>query len=114
RSDRAVDEALKPGEVDDLVEVPANVCAGETVDGAGQVDVVAAAEVGLEAGAELEERAHAAADLDPPAGRLDDSGEQAQQRRLAGAVAADEPDRMSGLDPKGDVVEGDHLACLRT
>ena len=77
----------------------------EPVDGAVQEDVLAAAEVGVEAGAELEQRADPAADGDAPGRRLDDPGDQPQQRRLAGAVAADEADGLTGLDRERDVVE---------
>ena len=52
----------------------------------------------MEAGAELEQRADPAADRDAALGGLDDPGDQAQQRRLAGAVAADKADRLAGLD----------------
>ena len=38
-----------------------------------------------------------------PVGRLDDPGDQPEQRRLAGAVAADEPDRLARLDRERDV-----------
>ena len=44
----------------------------------------------MEAGAELEQRADPAADVDAADGRLDDPGDDAEQRALARAVAADE------------------------
>ena len=59
----------------------------------------------MEAGAELEQRADPAADRDTPRRRLDDPGDQAQERRLAGAVAADEADGLAGLDRDRDVLE---------
>ena len=49
----------------------------EAVDRAVEVDVLAAGEVGVEAGAELEQRADAPAGLDAPGGRLDDPGDEA-------------------------------------
>ena len=54
-----------------------------------------------------------------PRRRLDDPGEQAQQRRLAGAVAADEPDGASGLDartrrPAAPTPRAAHAAGART
>ena len=110
---RQVDRLLEPGEVDDLVEMAPHVRAGEPVDRAGQEHVVAAAEVGLEAGAELEQRAHAPTDRHPAARRLDDPGEQAEERRLAGAVPPDEPDGVPRLDVEADVLERLHLPRLR-
>ena len=61
-----VDRVLELGEGDDLVEALADLRALEAVDRAVQEDVLAPAEVGVEAGAELEQRADPAADLDAP------------------------------------------------
>ena len=61
RAHRQVDELLELRERDDLVELLADVRALEPVDRAVQEDVLAPGEVGMEAGAELEQRA------DPPA-----------------------------------------------
>ena len=44
--------------------------------------------------------------------RLDDPGDQPQQRRLAGAVAADEPDRLARLDGERHVLERLHVLRL--
>ena len=44
--------------------------------------------------------------------RLDDPGDQAEQRRLAGAVAADQPDGLARLDRERDVVERLHVLRL--
>ncbi len=54
----------------------------------------------MEAGAQLEQRPDAPADLDTAGTRLDDPGDQAQQRRLAGAVAADQTDCAAGSTSK--------------
>src|SRR4029079_2601527 len=77
----------------------------QSVDRAAQEDVLAAAEVRMEAGAELEQRPDRADDLEPPARQREDPCDQAQQRRLAGAVAADEADRRSRLDLEGHVLQ---------
>ena len=92
-----VDELLELRERDDLVHRLAHARAREAVDRAVQVDVLAPGEVGVEAGAELEQRRDAAAGLDAAARRLDDLRDEPQQRRLARAVTADEPDRLAGL-----------------
>src|SRR5205814_3895592 len=60
---RQVDELLELGEVDDLVEVLADRRAPQAEDRAVEVDVLASREVGVKAGAELEQRADPAADL---------------------------------------------------
>ena len=112
RAHRPVDRLLELGERDDLVEALADLRALQPVDRAVQEDVLAAGEVGVEAGAELEQRADPAADGDAALGRLDDPGDQAQQRRLAGAVPADEPDRLARLDRERDVAQRQDVARL--
>src|SRR5437588_4578413 len=99
RPHRQVDELLEPRERHDLVELPADVLALEPEDRAVQEDVRAPAEVRVEAGAELEERADAPADRDAARGRLHDPREEAEQGRLPRAVAPDEPERTPGLAP---------------
>ena len=47
----------------------------------------------MEAGADFEQAADAAAELDPAGGRLGDAGQELEQRRFAGAVAADDAER---------------------
>ena len=111
RAHRQVDEVLEPGEGDDLVELLADRRAAEAVDRAVEVDVLAAGQVGMEARAELEQRADPPADGDAAGRRLDDSREQAQQRRLAGPVAADEADRAAGLDRERDVAQRDDVGA---
>src|SRR5262245_3445826 len=83
------------------------------MDRAVQEDVLTAGEVLVEPRAELEQRADAPADVHRPGRRLDDSGDQPQQRRLAGAVAADEADGTAGLDPEGHISESNDVGRLR-
>ena len=59
----------------------------------------------MEPGAELEQRADAALRPDAAGRRLDDPGDQPQQRRLAGPVAADESDRLAASDVGRDVTQ---------
>src|SRR5262245_28161930 len=100
-----VDEALELRERDDLVHPLAHVLALETVDRAAEEDVLAAGEIGVEAGAELEQRADRAAHVERASSRREDARDQAQERRLARAVAADEADRRAGLDLERHVVQ---------
>ena len=58
--DLVVDEVLELGEGHDVVEALLDLGTGEPEQRAVQVDVVAARELGLEAGAELEHRGEAA------------------------------------------------------
>ena len=63
--DRRVDEPLDLGELDDLVELALDLAPPHAEDRAVEEDVLAAGQVGVEAGADLEQRADAAADRAP-------------------------------------------------
>ena len=84
---RRVDEPLDLGEGDDLVELARDLRAAHAEDRAVEVDVLAPGELGMEAGAHLEQRADAAVDLGAAGGRLGDAREDLEQRALARAVA---------------------------
>ncbi len=109
RPDRQVDEALELGERDDLVHQLADARAREAVDRAVQVDVLAAGEVLVEPRAELEQRGDPAAGLDPAGRRPEDPRDELEQRGLAGAVAADEPYRLTRLGQKRHVPQSPDL-----
>ena len=110
RAHRQVDELLELGERHDLVHHLAHPRPRQAVDRAVQIDVLTAGEVRMESGAQLEERRDAAAGLDATRRRRDDPGHDPQQRRLTGAVAADEADRLTGLDRQRDVAQRLHVA----
>jgi hypothetical protein len=112
RAHRPVDRLLELGESDDLVEALADLRALQPVDRTVQEDVLAAREVGVEACAELQQRADPPPDGDAAPGRLDDPGDQAQQRRLPGAVPADEADGLARLDRQRHVLQRDDVCRL--
>src|SRR5919106_3020005 len=112
RAHGPVDRVLELREGDDLVEALADVAAAEALDRAVQVYVLAAREVGVEAGAQLEQRADPALGADAAGRRLDDPGDDAEEGRLPGAVAADEPDGLAARDVERDVAERPHVGRL--
>ena len=61
--DGRVEELLDFGEGDDLVELAVDLGALHAEDRAVEIDVLAAGELGMEAGADLEQRADAAVDV---------------------------------------------------
>ena len=61
-------------------------------------DVLAAGDLGMKAGAELDQRRDAAVDRDRARRRPADAGDQLQHRALAGAVATDDAERLAGGD----------------
>ena len=86
---RRIDEVLHLGELDDLVEAAADVLLGEAQHDAVDENVLAAGNLRMEAGAQLDQRRDAAVDLDAALGGTRDAGHALEQRALAGSVAAD-------------------------
>ena len=100
-----VDEVVQLGEVDDAVEAAQRVALGEAEHRRVDHHVVAGGEIGVEADPELDERRHAAVDVDVARVALVDAREALQQRRLAGAVAAHDAEELAGLDGERDVAQ---------
>src|SRR3990170_2172165 len=84
RLDRGVDELAKVGEVDDPGHSRDHVGVGDAHEGAGQEDVVAAAELGIEARAEGQQARDPTVDLDRALVRQEDPGEDLEEGALAG------------------------------
>ena len=103
--DRFVDELGELGELDDVVEDAVDLLAAHAVERGVDVDVLPAGEVGVEAGAELEERCQPAAHADLAGGRGENAGDALEQRRLARAVVAEDAERLALLDRDVDPVE---------
>lgn len=104
--DGHVHEALEFGEGDDLGEEMVDVARGEAEERAVEIDVFEAGEFGMEAGAEFEEGADAAAGVDLAGVGGHDAGEDLEQGRFAGAVEADQAEGFALLDLEGDVAQG--------
>src|SRR3954447_23263887 len=110
---RHVGERLQLREGDDLVEVAVDVVAVEAVDRSVQVDVLAPGELGVEARAELDQRADTATDRQAAVRGREDPREQLQQGGLPGAVRADDAERLAGRDVEVDVAQRRQLARAR-
>jgi hypothetical protein len=67
---RRIHEIRDAGEVDDLVEAPADLLPSHAHDRALQEDVLAAGEIRMKAGGQLDQRPHAALHAGRPAGGL--------------------------------------------
>ena len=102
---RRVEKLLDPREVDDLREAARHIATGMAEDRAVQEDVLAAGELRVEAGADLQQGGDPAADLHAPGSRLGDPREDLQQGRLPGSVAADDSHHFPARDLERDVVE---------
>ena len=95
--DGGVEELLDLAEGDDFVELEVDFLAAHAEDAAVHVDVFAAGQFGVEAGADFQQAGHAASDFAAAGGRLDDAAEDFQQRRFARAVAADDANHLARL-----------------
>ena len=103
---RLLHEVPQAGELHDVGVAALDLLAGEPQHGAVDEDVLASRDLGVEAGAELDERRHPAGDDDPPRRRLEHAGHQLEHRRLARAVAADEAERLAAADGEVDAFQG--------
>ncbi len=110
---RRVEEALDLGELDDLVELAAHLGAAHPEDRAVEVDVLATAQLRVEAGADLEQAADPAAHCDPSLGRLGDPAQDLQEGRLAGAVPSDDAEPLSLRQVEGQTTQRPQLLASR-
>ena len=98
-------ELAQLGEVDDVVIACARLVGREAEHDAVHQDVVAGREVRVEAHAQLDERREAPVDVDGARVGAVDARHALQQRALARAVAADDPEELAALDRERHVVE---------
>ena len=102
---RRIEKAFHLGEGDDLVEAGRDLTAPHAKNRAIEEDVLAPGELGVKAGAHLEQRAHASAQTHLTRGGRCDAREDLEQRALAGAVASDDTDRAPGGDRELDIAQ---------
>src|SRR5207248_9217083 len=74
-----------------------------------EVDVLPSRQLRMEAGPHFQQAADATVQRDASFAGRRDSAENLQQRRLARAVAADDPDHVAGLDLKRNVLQRPEL-----
>ena len=110
--DRRVDELLDAGELDDLRELALDLPPLHPEHRAVQEDVLAAGELGMEAGSHLQQASDPTTDLSAAARRRRDPGEDLEQRRLARAVAADDAEHLALLHLERDVPERPDLLVV--
>ena len=110
--DRIVDVLADVGEGDDLVALGRDLRARQAEQRRREIDIGEPRILGMKARAELEQRADAPAAFDQTARRRDDAGDDLQQRRFAGAVLADDAQRLAGGEVERDFVQ--RLEYLRS
>jgi len=113
--DRGVEKGLHLGKGDDLVELTPDFRSRHAEDGPVEKDILAPAQLGMEAGTDLQQAGNTAADGDPALGGLRNPAEDLEQGRLAGTIAADDAEGLPVLDLEGDVLQRPeflHLVAL--
>ena len=104
--DRHVDEAAQFGEGHDLVEQSFGLLPVQAEHRGVEIDVLAAGQVLMEAGAQFEQGADPAAHLDLARRGLDDASDKLEQAALAAAIAADDAHAAARLDVERHVAHG--------
>ena len=104
--DGGIDELLELGKGDDLVEFAFDLAAPHAENGAVEVDVFAAGEFGMKAGANFEQRTNPPPNEGPAGARLGDAGEQLEQGGFAGAITADHAHNFTAANGEGDIPQG--------
>src|SRR5690606_30796593 len=92
-----------------VVEYPVNLAGREREDRAVEVDVLATGEVGMEAGAQLEQRGDPPTGAHHPRARAQRAGHTLEQGGLARAVVPEQADGLALEDRERHVVEGEEL-----
>ncbi len=102
--DGGVNEFFELREGHDFVEFLRDFAAGHAEDGAGKEGVFADGELGMEAGADFEERADAPVNLRPPCRRSGNPRKDFQQRCFPRPVPPDQPQHFAFLHVQRDVL----------
>ena len=102
---RRINKTCDAGEFDDLVETALDVAPVHAKDGAVQEDVFAPRQLGMKARPDFEQCAEAAVHGRFTGRRQRDAGKHLEQRALAGAVAADDAERLSMRNVERDVAQ---------
>ena len=110
---RRVEKSLDAGERDDRIELAANLGAGHAQDRAVEEDVLAPGQLLIESGADFQQAADAAVEIDLPLGHLGDARQNLQQRALARAVDADERQRLAAPHVERHVSERPERLALQ-
>ena len=109
---RRVDELLEAGKRDDVVEAQLDLALRQPEDGTVQEHVLAAGELHVEAGPELEQGRDPTVHRGPALLGPEDAGHALQQGALARPVRADDAERLARRHLELDALERPELSVL--
>ncbi len=111
--DRRVDEALHLGKSHDLVEFGVDFGALHPKNRPIEIDVLPAGQLGMKAGADLQQGAHSPGDVRFARAGLGHPCQNFEQGALPGAVLADDPQHPSLAHVEGHITQGpDHVLAI--
>jgi lipopolysaccharide transport system ATP-binding protein len=108
--DGPVEKLPEPGEFLDPVHVPAGMAVGKAQQVGGDDHVPSASEIRAEPQAGTDHGHHSTRRTHCAFGGLQHAGQQAEERRLPGAVGPEDPQHLPALDAQRHVAHGPHPA----
>ena len=105
RLEGLLQELAELGELDHVFGGAFHLAAFQAIVGERRPDVLQARELGMEAETHAHQCLHASPDIDRAPGRVGHAGDDLQQRRLAGAVAPDDPQARAGPNFQVDTLQ---------
>ena len=104
-ADRAVEVIANRGEGGDSRQAGGHLLATQAKELAGHEGILSAGEIGVEAHAQFQQGGDPPLDAHPAGGGLGGAGDDLEQGALAGAVDAEDAERLAGRDPEADVTQ---------
>ncbi len=101
--ERLVDDVAQFAKIDDLVNPPIDLGSRHAETEPAQIDVFAAAEIGVKPGPKLEDGADAAGDFNFSAARGQRAGQDLEQSALAGPIPTDQSEHLAAAKLERDV-----------
>src|SRR5262245_14808459 len=103
---RGVHKRRNLGKVHDFIDSLADLLIAETEQRSSEIKVFTACKVGIEAGAQLNQRTDSSFHKHIAFVWFHDASDQLQKRAFATAIATDNPDRFSWCDIKAQIAQG--------
>lgn len=103
---RLMDEIADFREFRDVGEFMIHCLRGDAQDRGVQIDVIAARKFRIESGAQFEESRHPSADFHAARAGLQDAGADLQQRALAAAILPHQAERLAAAHFESDIAQG--------